>query len=219
MAGKVAVRRRRQGSAASLRQPTPGRPAACVDRRSPTPTPYSTASTTTLTGSTSQARACGAPVNPLERQAALWTCHFAWTTQERFPHAHSNSSKKKRFKPRFQIDHAAWPMPQDRPARTPRPRGEIKSERWARSSRNPWTTSNRYTPATSSESAPRQLRRLAPTPPHRRPVGVPLVERTLSAPSSHRRFRRPARAAAWGESREAFQVLEAVINGHVHPFS
>jgi hypothetical protein len=78
-------------------------------------------------------------------------------------------------------------------------------------------------PATSSESAPQQdrskLRRLAPTPPHRRPVGVPLMERTLSAPSSHRRFRQPARAAAYGESREAFQVLEAVINGHVHPFS
>jgi hypothetical protein len=44
--------------------------------------------------------------------------------------------QKKEFKPRFKIDQAACPMPDNQPARTPRP-GEIKSDRWATSSRNP----------------------------------------------------------------------------------
>jgi hypothetical protein len=45
---------------------------------------------------------------------ALWTCRYAWTTQERCPHAHSSSNKKQAFEPRFKIDHAALPMPEIR---------------------------------------------------------------------------------------------------------
>ncbi|MGY2933041.1 hypothetical protein ACVWZ6_002643 [Bradyrhizobium sp. GM6.1] len=44
-------------------------------------------------------------------------------------------------------------MPENQPARTS-PLGEIKSERWATSSRNPRATSYRYAWTTSSESAP-----------------------------------------------------------------
>src|ERR1700751_5830696 len=59
---------------------------------------------------------------------------------------------KKTIKPRFKVDHAAWPMPETRqPERLAPGRhqigtvGEIISESWARS--------NRYTRARSSESA------------------------------------------------------------------
>lgn len=64
----------------------------------PTLTPSSTAWSVTPTGSISTAKACGEPANPTERPepVALWTCRYAWTTQERCPHAHSRSNRKTR---------------------------------------------------------------------------------------------------------------------------
>src|SRR6201987_5890342 len=72
---------------------------------------------------------------------------------------------KKTIKPRFKVDHAAWPMPETRqPERLAPGRhqigtvGEIISESWARS--------NRYTRARSSESA-----KISPDPCLHREIG------------------------------------------------
>ena len=121
----------------------------------PTPTPSSTAWSITPTGSISTARACGEPVSPAERpeQVALWTCRCAWTTQERCPHAHSRSSKRRRPSSRdsrltTRLRRCQKPDRQNasHPGRHQIGTvGEIISESWARS--------NRYTRATSSESA------------------------------------------------------------------
>src|ERR1700738_736603 len=117
--------------------------------------PSSTAWSITPTGSISTGRACGEPVSPAERpeQVALWTCRCAWTTQERCPHAHSRSSKRRRPSSRdsrltTRLRRCQKPDRQNasHPGRHQIGTvGEIISESWARS--------NRYTRATSSESA------------------------------------------------------------------
>jgi len=68
---------------------------------------------------------------------ALWTCRCAWTTQERRPHAHSRSSRKTSPSSRDSRLTTRLRRCQNQTARTPRAPGDIKSEWWARSSRNP----------------------------------------------------------------------------------
>jgi hypothetical protein len=62
----------------------------------PTPTPSSTAWSITPTASISPGRACGKPVNPLERPepAALWTCRCAWTTRRALPTCPQQSNSR-----------------------------------------------------------------------------------------------------------------------------
>src|ERR1700736_278117 len=81
------------------------------------PTPSSTAWSITPTGLTSTGKACGEPVNPAERPepVALWTCRCAWTTPRGVAHMPTaEAAEKQVLKPRFKIDHAALPMPENR---------------------------------------------------------------------------------------------------------
>jgi IstB-like ATP binding protein len=121
------------------------------------PTPSSTASSITPTGSTSTARACGGPASPAAgpEPVALWTCRCAWTTPRGVAHMSTAEAATENdpFEPRFKIDPAACPMPENQRQNASRPGrdqigtvGEIISESWARSNRN--------TRARSSESAP-----------------------------------------------------------------
>jgi hypothetical protein len=105
----------------------------------PTPTPSSTDWSITPTGSISWGRACGEAVNPAERpeQVALWTCRCAWTTQQRCPHAHSRSSRKTSHSSRDSRLTSRLPRCQKPNSQNARAPGDIKSEWWARSSRNP----------------------------------------------------------------------------------
>jgi hypothetical protein len=61
-----------------------------------TPTPSSAAWSITPTASISPGRACGKPVNPLERPepAALWTCRCAWTTRRALPTCPQQSNSR-----------------------------------------------------------------------------------------------------------------------------
>jgi hypothetical protein len=69
---------------------------------------------------------------------ALWTCRCAWTTQgvAHMPTAEQQQTKKA-LTPRFKVDPAASPMPETKQPERLAPPGDIKSEGWARSSRNP----------------------------------------------------------------------------------
>src|SRR2546425_8879544 len=119
------------------------------------PTPSSTAWSITPTGLTSTGKACGEPVTPAEspEPVALRTCRYAWTTQERCPHAHSRSSRKTSppsRDSRLTTRHRRCQKPDSQNASRPGRHqigrmGEIISESWARSNRN--------TRARSSESA------------------------------------------------------------------
>lgn len=119
---------------------------ACRDNRSVlyqrVPPPSSTAWSITPTGSISTAKACGEPANPTERPepVALWTCRYAWTTQERCPHAHSRrrrpSSRDSRLTPRPARCQKTDSQNASRHGRHQIGMvGEIISESWARSYR------------------------------------------------------------------------------------
>ncbi len=66
----------------------------------------------------------------------------------------ANATETQQAQAAIPVDRAACPMPENLSSQNASPPGEIKSERWATSSRNPRATSYRYTRATSSESAP-----------------------------------------------------------------
>jgi hypothetical protein len=103
-----------------------------------TPTPSSTAWSTTPTGSISTARACGEPVSPAERPepVALWTCRYAWTTRSvaHMPTAVQQKTSPSSRDSRLTTRLRRCQKPDGQNARAP---GDIKSEWWARSSRNP----------------------------------------------------------------------------------